>query len=96
MRVDGLVQLDDGKLVLVEMKYALNWKNACNARIEIQRFLYEEFCGRRWFEVITEHKKKKIDRALIIFHHFAGDWKLAIQENIFHFNIFINKIFHQS
>jgi len=41
-RVDGSIQLYGDKVVLLEVKYALSWQTACNARVEIQRFFEEE------------------------------------------------------
>ena len=76
-RIDGLLRLDNNKVILIEFKYALNWKNTCNARVEIQNYIEGNF-----------HKKLKIEeappsRAIVFFHHFSGDWeqKRKIFEN---------------
>lgn len=55
-------------MILLEMKYALNWKNCCNARVEVQRFIEKGFN-----EQIPE--KQQLESALIIFDHFSGDWE---------------------
>jgi hypothetical protein len=59
MLVDGLIELSDGTVVLVEVKYALNWRNTCIARVEINKCLS------------TKHQATN---ALIIFDHFSADW----------------------
>lgn len=72
MRVDGLLRLDNGKIVLLEIKYALNWQTCSNARVEVQTFI-EDACIQEEF-----HKhipKKQLEGALIIFRHFSGDWQ---------------------
>jgi len=65
--VDAAVILEDDCLVLVEIKYALDWRNCCNARIEIQRFLVEKI-----HEKIFEGRRP--ERALIVFEHFGRGW----------------------
>ena len=67
MLIDGALEMSDGRMVLLESKFALNWFTSCNARIEFQRFmagrLYERLSG-----------NKIPSNALIIFDHFSGDW----------------------
>lgn len=75
MRVDGVLKLDDGRIILLEIKYALNWKNCCNARVEIQRFLLEKFSE------INNFLTQEPERALIIFDHFNGVWKNKTKEH---------------
>ncbi|MGB9959861.1 MAG: hypothetical protein ACPLKQ_05010 [Candidatus Bathyarchaeales archaeon] len=67
MLVDCALKLSNGEVVLLEIKYALNWRNCCTARIEIQRFMAE-----RLFEKIPGNLVPT--KALIVFHHFSGDW----------------------
>lgn len=69
MRVDGALELDSGKTILLEIKYALNWVNCCNARVEVQRFIEERFYKYKHF------LKKQPEGALIIFDHFSGVWQ---------------------
>lgn len=71
VRVDGLLKLDSGKVVLVEMKYALNWKTSCNARVEFQLFFEGTYHGKPFREYIPE---KLPEAALIIFNKFSSDW----------------------
>ena len=71
MVVDGALRLDNGKIILLEAKFKLNWFKVCNARVEFQRFLKEE----RVQKYFTEHiSKKSPEGALIIFDSFSGDW----------------------
>jgi hypothetical protein len=62
-RIDGLVELDDGTRLGVEVKYAMNWMKACQACAQIalhQRLFASE---------------QKLDGGLVVFHEFSGDWK---------------------
>lgn len=72
--VDGLLNLKNGRNILLEIKYALNWKNSCNARVEIQRFIEEKFS--------KVMKEKRPEGALIVFHHFSGDWRETKQYHV--------------
>lgn len=65
--IDAAITLEDGCLVLIEVKYALDWRNCCNARIEFQRFLVDKI-----HEKIFEGRRP--ERALIVFEHFSRDW----------------------
>lgn len=67
MLVDCALKLNSGAVILLEIKYALNWHNCCTARTEIQRFMAE-----RLFEDLPMNQAP--NRALIMFHHFSGDW----------------------
>lgn len=67
MLVDCALKLSNGEVALLEIKYALNWRNCCTARIEIQRFMAERLFEKLpWNQVPT--------KALIVFHHLSGDW----------------------
>ena len=71
MVVDGALRLDSGKIILLEIKFRLDWFKVCNARVEFQRFLKEK----RVQEYFTKHiSKKSPEGALIIFDSFSGDW----------------------
>jgi len=63
---DGLLELDSGETVLLEIKYALGWAKCCQSRIQFQRFLTEKLYGR--FSV------RKPESGLIVFNRFSGDW----------------------
>jgi hypothetical protein len=65
-RADGLLRLDNGKIVLLEIKYALNCNKGSVARISFQRFMIQRI-----------YEKLSIDRpenALIVFHQFSNLW----------------------
>lgn len=66
MLIDLAIVLD-GKIVLLEIKYVLNWENCCNARIEIQGFI-----GGKSYEKLPTGKL--LERALVVFDRFSGDW----------------------
>ena len=71
MRVDGAIELENGNMILIEVKFALNWKNSCNARIEIQRFnKNQKISG--YFN--GKFPSKLVSGALIVFNRFSGDW----------------------
>lgn len=72
MRVDGLLKLDNGKTILLETKFALNWKTASNAKVELQLFFEGDYKGKPFREYIPENLPEE---ALIIFNHFTGDWR---------------------
>jgi len=65
---DGILELEDGQTVLLEIKYALGWAKCCQARIQFQRFLteglYDKLCP----------NFNKPENGLIVFHHFSGDF----------------------
>jgi len=63
---DGLLELNGGETVLLEIKYALGWAKCCQARIQFQRFLTEK--------LHDEFSIRKPEHGLIIFHHFIRDW----------------------
>lgn len=68
MLVDGLLKLRNGKVILLEIKYALSWLPCCNARVEFQGFI-----AQRFYQRIPE--KQQPEKALIIFHHFSRPWQ---------------------
>jgi hypothetical protein len=65
-RVDGLLELDTGQIVLLEIKYALGWLKCCQARIQFQWFMKKR--------VYEQFSIRKPENALIVFHNFSGDW----------------------
>ena len=67
--VDGIVILENGATILIEVKYALNWFKCCNARTEIQLFLRKK----KYLELIPEYAMPSA--GLIIFKEFSSDWK---------------------
>ena len=65
--VDGAIILEDERLTLLEMKYALSWYTNNVARAEIQRFMMEKL-----YENFDNHQKPV--RAIVVFEHFSRDW----------------------
>jgi hypothetical protein len=61
--IDGRLECEDGRIVGLEMKYAMNWCNACKAGWQLQKSIerYEASLGR-------------FSEAIVIFDHFTGDW----------------------
>jgi len=78
MHIDGAMKLTNGTTILLEIKYALNWRNCCNAKVAIQRFIQEEL-----FKTLPTNQIP--ERALVIFNHFSGDWAKK-KENHIHDN----------
>ena len=74
MLVDSALKLNNGQLILLEIKYALNWHNACNARVQILRFVTEK---------VYEHlpTSEVPEKALIVFDHFSGGWDRKPKNN---------------
>lgn len=72
MRVDGLLELDDGKVILLEMKYRLNWFKSSNARVEFQTFVTDPLIQKEFQKHFPE---KQPEGALIIFERFSHDWE---------------------
>jgi len=75
MSVDGAVKLVDGRVFLIEAKSNLNWKNACNARVEVQRFMCEE----RFLKRFLKEEPMVPIGALVIFEEFSTDWKRKLK-----------------
>jgi hypothetical protein len=65
--LDGAVRLNDERLILIECKCILDWKNECNARVEIEEFMAKKMYTKLPNPSIPE-------RALIVFKEFCGDW----------------------
>jgi hypothetical protein len=62
VRIDGMIELDDGSRLGIEVKYAMNWEKACQACAQIA--LYQErFPG-----------DLQLDGGLVVFDHFTNDW----------------------
>lgn len=63
LRMDGAVELIDGKRWAIEVKLRMNWLKACQAEWEFRRFLKR--ADRRPFSV---------EGGIVIFEEFSGDW----------------------
>jgi hypothetical protein len=65
--IDGGLILNNNEAILLEIKYALGWVKSCQARLQFQRFHVGKLS--------KEIQFRKTKRALIVFHHFSGDWE---------------------
>ena len=68
-RVDALLKLDNGDVILAEFKYALNWVKVCNARVEFQDYFAYGFYKKKY------NPEKPPTKALIVFDNFSKDWE---------------------
>lgn len=64
--VDGAFELENGEIILLEIKFALNWVKCSQARLQFQRFFIEKL-----YDKLPIEKPKG---SIIVFHHFSGDW----------------------
>ena len=63
LAVDGESILTNGRRLVIEAKYRMNWLKACQAEWEFRRFLTK-----------PEAKDNPVDGALVFFEEFSGDW----------------------
>ncbi len=63
---DGILRLDNDKMVLLEIKYSLGWDKSSVARIQFQWFM-----KRQIYKMLSLDKP---NNALIIFDHFSADF----------------------
>jgi hypothetical protein len=63
VRIDGLLQLEDGRHVAVEIKYQMNWAKACQACAQIG-----------WYHSGSYFDDSQIEAGLVVFETFSGDW----------------------
>ncbi len=61
-RIDGLIELEDGCRVGLEIKYRMNWEKACQACAQMA-FYQRHFAG-----------DQKLDSGLVVFERFSADW----------------------
>jgi len=64
--VDGQVILSNRKLLVVEVKFRMNWERACQAEWQFRQYLKR---------IATD--PSRVDGAIVIFQEFSGDWKKA-------------------
>jgi hypothetical protein len=62
LRMDGAVQLADGRRLAIEIKYRMNWMKACQAGWQFS-----------WFLKQPEAKQRPVDGGGVFFQEFAGD-----------------------
>jgi len=75
-RIDGILELIKGEVILIEIKYSLNWFESCNARIEFEVFLKIYNQNEKY-----PFKNKAPKRGLIIFSEFSKDWNDEYKKN---------------
>jgi hypothetical protein len=63
VRIDGLIDLVDGRRVAVEIKYRMNWEKACQACAQFG-----------WYRTHVEANEKPLTSGLVIFEEFSRDW----------------------
>jgi hypothetical protein len=63
VRIDGLLDLTDGRRVALEIKYRMNWEKACQACAQFG-----------WYRTRVEAKEKPLSSGLVVFEAFNGDW----------------------
>jgi hypothetical protein len=61
-RIDGLLDLEDGRRLAVEVKYRMNWEKACQTEAQF-----------RWFVKRVPHERP-LDAAVVVFEEFSADW----------------------
>jgi hypothetical protein len=62
--VDGQLTLTDGRRLLVEVKYRMNWLKACQSEWEVRQFL------KRY----AKPDAGVFHGAIVVFERFSGDW----------------------
>lgn len=67
--LDGGLALEDGRFVLVEVKYRMNWAKACQAQWQFQGFVQSPI-GRKYR---SRHR-------IVFFEEFSGDWARASRQ----------------
>ena len=63
VRIDGLLELKDGRKLALEIKYRMNWPKACQACAQIS-----------WFKNYPPTKQYELAGGVVVFENFSGDW----------------------
>jgi hypothetical protein len=63
VRIDGLIDLADGRRIALEIKYRMNWEKACQACAQFG-----------WYRTHVEANEKQLSSGLVVFETFTGDW----------------------
>jgi hypothetical protein len=63
VRIDGLLDLEDGRRMALEIKYRMNWEKACQACAQFG-----------WYRTYVEAKEKPLSAGLVVFETFTSDW----------------------
>lgn len=63
VRIDGLLDLEDGRRLALEIKFRMNWEKACQSCSQFS-----------WYRNRVEAKEKPLSGGLVIFEEFSGGW----------------------
>ena len=63
VRIDGLLDLVDGRRIALESKYRMNWEKVCQACAQFG-----------WYRTYVEAKDKPLSSGLVVFETFTGAW----------------------
>lgn len=63
VRIDGLLELEDGRKLALEIKYRMNWPKACQACAQIS-----------WFKNYPPTKQYDLAGGVVVFEEFSSDW----------------------
>lgn len=63
VRIDGLLDLDDGRRLALEVKYRMNWEKACQACAQVG-----------WFKNYPPTMHYALSGGVVVFEEFSGDW----------------------
>lgn len=63
VRIDGLLDLDDGRRIGLEIKYRMNWEKACQACSQFS-----------WYRNRVETEENPLSGGLVVFEEFNTDW----------------------
>lgn len=63
IRIDGLLDLENGQRVGLEVKYRMNWEKACQAGHQFS-----------WFRKHPDAAARPIDSGVVVFEQFSGHW----------------------
>lgn len=62
-RIDGIIETESSELLLLEIKYVMNWDNACRCNCQFEQYFK-----------ISKDQSQKCKRGIVIFEEFSGDW----------------------
>lgn len=62
--VDGAIDLVNGRRLIVEVKYRMNWEKACQAEWQFRNYIKRDV-----------EKTSSVDGGLVFFEQFSGDWQ---------------------
>jgi len=78
--IDGYIEFENEKIILVEIKYVLNWLKVCNARIQFNRFINRKIFNHPAIDI----NESNILGGYIIFNNMneikGNDWGGRVKE----------------